>query len=233
MKAYEETLQFILDNGTWVKNERTGKNCLTFPVRHMLFDLTEGFPAVSSKKLAWKAVVGELLGFLRGAQSAQTFRDLGCKIWDQNANDPGNPEAPNQWLANPFRKGEDDLGRIYGAQWRNWNAFKMLELGPDKTTDDQLIAVAKAGYDFDAAVEFDDEGNGKVRSALLFHKKVDQMGEIIQKLICNPSDRRILMHAWNPAELDEMALVPCHLYYQFIPNPVTKELSLHMTQRSH
>lgn len=78
------------------------------------FDLKEGFPAVTTKKLAFNAVKGELIGFIRGYDNAEQFRQLGCKVWDQNANEN------KDWLNNPYRHGEDHLGRIYGVQWRKW-----------------------------------------------------------------------------------------------------------------
>lgn len=113
MKAYHDILQNVLDNGVWQEN-RTGIRTKMVPGLMFKHDMSEGFPAVTTKKLAFKSVVAELLGFLRGYTSAEQFRTLGSKIWDQNANE-------NQaWLENPHRGGLDDLGRIYGAQWRSW-----------------------------------------------------------------------------------------------------------------
>ena len=105
MKNYLQLMQEVLDTGTQQAN-RTGIDTLTIPGAMLKYDLADGFPAVTTKKLAWKAVVGELVGFLRGYDNAADFRALGCKIWDQNANEN------TQWLANPNRLGEDDLGRI-------------------------------------------------------------------------------------------------------------------------
>lgn len=115
MKNYLELLKDVLENGTRQAN-RTGIDAISLPGAMLKFDLANGFPAVTTKKLAFKAVVGELLGFLRGTDSAAGFRDLGCKIWDQNANENA------AWLQNPNRKGVDNLGRIYGVQWRDWKA---------------------------------------------------------------------------------------------------------------
>lgn len=115
MKQYHDALRTVLETGVRQSN-RTGIDCITTPGLMLKFDLRDGFPAVTTKKLAFGAVKGELIGFLRGCTSAADFRALGCKVWDQNANENA------AWLANPAREGEDDLGRIYGAQWRRWPA---------------------------------------------------------------------------------------------------------------
>ena len=115
MKPYQTLLSEILENGTQQPN-RTGIDTISIPGAMMRFDLADGFPAVTTKKLAFKSMVGELVGFLRGCDSAEQFRSLGCGFWDQNANE-------NQaWLNNPNRRGTDDLGRVYGVQWRRWRA---------------------------------------------------------------------------------------------------------------
>ena len=110
MKKYLDLMSKVLNEGTVQKN-RTGIDTLMIPGEMIQFDLREGFPAVTTKKLAFNAVKGELIGFLRGYTSAAQFRELGCKIWDQNANEN---EA---WLNNPYREGEDDLGYIYSRLW--------------------------------------------------------------------------------------------------------------------
>jgi thymidylate synthase len=145
------------------------------------FDLRRGFPAVTTKRLAFKQVAGELIGFLRGATTASEFRDLGCSIWDQNANEN------EQWLKNTYRKGTDDLGRIYGAQWRDWRA----------------------------------EGQW-----------IDQIDRAVDKIKNNPDDRRNIVTAWNPGELDKMALPPCHIMHQYLCDKDSKELSMTMYMRS-
>src|ERR1700743_3003030 len=94
------------------------------------FDLQQGFPAVTTKKLAFKSAVGELVGFLRASRSAADFRDLGCKVWDANANQ--NP----QWLANPYRQGPDDLGDVYGGPGRQWPAEKGADGPPEPPLSD-------------------------------------------------------------------------------------------------
>lgn len=223
MKQLHDNLQFILDNGVWMTN-RTQYRSLMVPGLTMRFNLQDGFPAVTTKKLAFKAAIGELVGFLRAARSAADFRALGCKVWDQNANENA------QWLANPFRKGEDDLGDVYGAMWREWPAFKII---PEDNIE-QNDAAAAAGYEIldeirDTILPAEFKGKGYHN---VWFKKIDMLGDCVRQIILNPDDRRILFHAWNPAKLDEMALPPCHLLYHFLPNKNTKELSLCMTQRS-
>ena len=114
MRQYLDLCNKILTKGIRKKN-RTGIDHIGYTGDMMKFDLSDGFPAVTTKKLAFKSVVAEMLGFLRGYDNAEDFRKLGCKVWDANAND-------NEfWLGNPARKGVDDLGSIYGVQARNFN----------------------------------------------------------------------------------------------------------------
>lgn len=117
----------LLNRGEWITNERTGKKCLTLIGEMMKFNLkgSDSFPLLTTKKMNLNPVIAELLGFIKGYDNATDFRKEGCKIWDANANEN------EQWLNNPNRKGEDDLGRIYGVQARSWNA-------PDGTQIDQL-----------------------------------------------------------------------------------------------
>lgn len=113
MKQYLDLMRDVLENGTWQEN-RTGVRCITLPGAMLKFDMADGFPAVTTKKLAFKSVVGELIGFLRGETNVKAFQELGCKVWDDNATAP-------EWLKSPAHSGEDgDLGHIYGDLWRNW-----------------------------------------------------------------------------------------------------------------
>lgn len=122
MRQYLDYLNNILINGHRQAN-RTGIDAISVPGAMMKFNLKEGFPVVTTKKLAFGMVKGELIGFLRGYDNAAQFRELGCKIWDQNANEN------KAWLANPNRKGTDDLGRIYGVQWRDWHGSRSIRSG--------------------------------------------------------------------------------------------------------
>lgn len=129
MKQYLDLLKTVLSEGTRQAN-RTGIDAITTTGEIMKFKMSDGFPAVTTKKLAFKTMVGELLGFLRAYDNAADFRALGCNIWDQNANEN---EA---WLNNPNRKGVDSLGRIYGVQWRDYR-------GSDGSSIDQVCVAIK------------------------------------------------------------------------------------------
>ncbi|MDO6704781.1 thymidylate synthase [Photobacterium sp. 1_MG-2023] len=126
MKQYLDLCQRIIDDGEWVENERTGKRCLTLINADLTYDVANNqFPLITTRKSYWKAAIAELLGYLRGYDNAAQFRAIGCNTWNANAND-------NQaWLNNPHRKGEDDMGRVYGVQGRRWQK-------PDGTPFDQL-----------------------------------------------------------------------------------------------
>ena len=103
MHQYLNLMQRVLDDGEWQEN-RTGVRALRVDGATLVFDLRRGFPAVTTKQLAFNAVKGEVLGFIRGYDDAAQFRELGCRVWDQNANEN------RQWLGNPNRKGTDDFG---------------------------------------------------------------------------------------------------------------------------
>jgi thymidylate synthase len=216
MKQYLDLVRTVLDHGGWQTN-RTGIRTLSFPGAMLRFDLQEGFPAITTRRLAFRAAVGELVGFLRASRDAAEFRALGCKVWDQNANENA------QWLANPYRRGEDDLGEVYGRQWRQWPAHKVL----DAQAAGQVADAQLRGYR--VVTRFVEDGVERV----LLYKAVDQLRQCLDTIVSNPSDRRILFHGWNPAQLDEMALPPCHLLYQFLPNADKREISLCLYIRSN
>lgn len=216
MQQYLDLVRQIFDQGSWQEN-RTGVRTLSIPGAMMRFDLRDGFPAVTTKKLAFKSAIGEMVGFLRAARSAADFRSLGCKVWDQNANEN------QQWLANPYRQGPDDLGPVYGVQWRQWPAYKVLAAEDTRQVEDAV----KRG--FRPVARFEDGG----RLQVLLYKAVDQLRQCLDTIMSTPADRRILFHGWNWAQLDEMALPPCHLLYQFLANKAKGELSLCLYVRSN
>lgn len=218
MKQYLDLVRNVLENGTWQEN-RTGIRTISIPGAMMRFDLkADGFPAITTRKLAFKSAIGELIGFLRASRSAAEFRELGCKVWDQNANEN------RQWLANPYRLGLDDLGPVYGVQWRQWPAYKV-----HKTKDLAKIESAIANGFVEVTRWSTDAGQQEI----LLYKPVDQLRYCLDTIINDPSSRRILFHGWNWAQLDEMALPPCHLLYQFLPSVATKEISLCVYIRSN
>lgn len=218
MQNYHDLMAQIMQEGYDIKNERTGKVCRTLVGAQLKFDLREGFPAITTKKLAFAGVKGELLGFFRGYTSAADFRALGCKVWDQNAN-----ETP-AWLANPNRQGVDDLGPVYGAQWIDWHAYREIDVD-----DSRLV-------DHAAANGFEQIG-WKGRSTVgIFRARINQLERALHTLLTNPTDRRIIVSGWNVGELDRMALPPCHMDYRFVSVPDrdggTPRLHVVMTIRS-
>ncbi len=115
MHQYLDLCRKVLNEGEWVYNKRTGKKCLTLINADFEYDLSKGeFPLVTTRKAFYKSAIAELLGYLRGYDNAADFRELGTKTWDSNANET------QAWLANPVRKGTDDMGRVYGVQGRSW-----------------------------------------------------------------------------------------------------------------
>jgi thymidylate synthase len=216
MQQYQQLIETVLAQGTWQDN-RTGIRTLSVPGAMMRFDLAQGFPAVTTKRLAFKSVVGELCAFLRASRSAADFRALGCKVWDQNANENA------QWLANPYREGVDDLGPVYGVQWRQWPGYKLLDAANAAQRED----AHRNG--FTEVAPLVEDGVEKI----LVYKAIDQLRECLDTIVHNPGSRRILFHGWNPAVLDQVALPACHLLYQFLPNAATREISLCLYVRSN
>lgn len=202
MKQYHDLLQDILDNGEQ-KDDRTGVGTISVFGRNLRFDLRESFPAVTTKKLAWKACVGELLWFIEGSSDERRLAELThgtaegkVTIWTPNALAP-------YWK--PKAKFEGDLGRVYGVQWRHWNKYRTeKDMGPAHKGGTRL------------AVD---------------QSEVDQLTTLIEGLKQDPNGRRHILSAWNVSELDQMALPPCHVMSQFYVNK-NKELSCHMYQRS-
>ncbi len=178
MQEYLTVLKDIYENGTDVEG-RNGRTRKLF-ARQLRFNLENGFPAITTKKLAFKAVKSELLWFIEGSGDDNRLKELNgsdSTIWTANA------EA-EYWK--PKAKFVGDLGRIYGVQWRHWQ-----------------------------------KPNGT---------EIDQLQEVIDRIKTNPHDRRLIVTAWNPGELDQMALPPCHMFFQFFV--ANNKLSLHMVQRS-
>ena len=167
MKQYHDLLQHILDNGT-LKEDRTGTGTTSVFGYQMRFDLSEGFPVVTTKKLHLRSIIVELLWFLRGDTNIKFLNDHGVSIWDEWANENG------------------DLGPVYGHQWRSW-----------PTRDGGTI---------------------------------DQISNLIKQIKRNPDSRRLIVSAWNVADVDNMALPPCHSLFQFYV--ADGKLSCQLYQRS-
>ncbi len=133
MKQYLDLCQKIIDEGTWIKNERTGKNCLTLINADLEYDVGGNqFPLITTRKSYFKSAIAEFIGYIRGYDSAADFRALGTKTWDANAN------LNEAWLNNPYRKGEDDMGRVYGVQGRGWKTPEGNEIDQLRKIVDDL-----------------------------------------------------------------------------------------------
>ncbi|WP_424961083.1 thymidylate synthase [Ekhidna sp.] len=167
MQQYLNLMQHILDNGT-EKGDRTGTGTKSVFGYQMRFDLSEGFPCVTTKKLHLRSIIHELLWFLQGDQNIKYLKDNGVSIWDEWADEDGN------------------LGPVYGVQWRSWET-------PDG-------------------------------------RKIDQIKKLIDGIKNNPDSRRHIVSAWNVADVDDMALPPCHTLFQFYV--ADGKLSCQLYQRS-
>lgn len=193
MKAYLTALKDVLENGEH-RPDRTGVGTISKFGLQIRFNLADSFPAVTTKKLAWKAVVSELLWFIEGSGDENRLREIlhGDRysekktIWTDNANS-------DYWVEKRFKRHPGDLGRIYGVQWRKWRR--------------PLVRINKV--------------------VLQNH---DQLLELIAGLKEDPYSRRHILSAWNPGEIDQMALPPCHVMSQFYVH--NGRLSCQMYQRS-
>ena len=192
-KVYLNALKDILDNGD-NRPDRTGTGTRSIFGLQMRFDLTEGFPAITTKKLAWRAVVSELLWFIEGSGDEGRLREIlhGERYTDKKTIWSDNASAP-YWVEKRLQRHPGDLGRVYGVQWRRWRK--------------PLVRVNKV--------------------VLQNH---DQLLELIAGIKEDPYSRRHIISAWNPGELELMALPPCHMMAQFYVN--NGKLSCQMYQRS-
>ncbi|MCA0990396.1 thymidylate synthase [Pseudalkalibacillus hwajinpoensis] len=167
MKTYLQLCEEILHNGT-KKSDRTGTGTMSVFGHQMRFDLQEGFPALTTKKLHLRSIIHELLWFLKGDTNVKYLQDNGVRIWNEWADENG------------------ELGPVYGHQWRSWT-------GADGST-------------------------------------VDQIAKVVEQIKTNPNSRRMIVTAWNPSEVDDMALPPCHCLFQFYV--ADGKLSCQLYQRS-
>ena len=167
MQAYLDLLKDVLETGT-DRPDRTGTGTRSVFGRQVRFDLSQGFPLLTTKKLHIKSVIYELLWFLRGDTNVRWLQERGVRIWDEWADENG------------------DLGPVYGSQWRSWPA-------PDG-------------------------------------REIDQIADVVDMIKRNPDSRRLIVSAWNPAEVDKMALPPCHCLFQFYV--ANGKLSCQLYQRS-
>jgi len=167
MKQYHDLLKHVLENGAH-KEDRTGTGTISVFGYQMRFDLSEGFPLLTTKKVHLKSIIHELLWFLQGSTNIQYLKENGVRIWDEWADEQGN------------------LGPVYGYQWRNWPK-------PDGT-------------------------------------HIDQISQVVSNIKNNPDSRRLIVSAWNVADVDQMKLPPCHAFFQFYV--ADGKLSCQLYQRS-
>lgn len=192
MKQYLALMQDILDNGV-VKKDRTGVGTLSVFGRQLRFDLKEGFPLVTTKKVHLKSIIHELLWFLNGDTNVKYLQENGVKIWNEWSDEEGN------------------LGPVYGKQWREWRDCKVVECHDVRRTQ-QLM---QRGYRYIGNMKEDGT------TYLVYEKPHDQISKVIQQLREDPDSRRIIVSAWNVGDLDDMALNPCHNYFQFYTTEMT------------
>lgn len=212
MQPFHDMLGDIYVNGV-LRPNRTGVDTVFVPGYMQKYDLgRDGYCAITTKKLAFVGAKGELIGFFRGFTSAAQFREIGCKVWDGNAN------ATKSWLENPYRKGKDDLGRIYGAQWTDWRDWR------EATSQEQADAFAEKGYTLIA--------HDRERNVWVYRRGINQLERALEAIMTTPTDRRIMITGWRPDEFDQMALPPCHVDYQFLVDVESKTLHMVMFQRS-
>jgi thymidylate synthase len=203
MKQYHDLLQDILENGE-DKDDRTGVGTYSVFGRQLRFNLEEGFPAITTKKLAWKACVGELLWFIEGSSDERRLAEIthGTRDISKTTIWTGNAQAP-YWT--PKATFDGDLGRVYGVQWRHWNKYnEQMNFGKAHLGGDRIAADKT---------------------------EIDQLKNLVEGLKNDPTGRRHILTAWNVAELDQMALPPCHVMSQYYVSKSGK-LSCHMYQRS-
>ena len=187
MKTYLESLQHILDNGE-TRTDRTGVGTLSVFGIQQRYDLSKSFPAVTTKKLAFKACLSELLWFIEGSTDERRLAEILHGTRDS--------EKKTIWTANSKDFGSNDLGPVYGKQWRQWETNRSV------TFKDETVPLV-----------------------------IDQLQELIESIKTNPTSRRHILTAWNPGEIDQMALPPCHCFAQFYVSSDNK-LSCQIYQRS-
>lgn len=215
MKQLQDLMQFVLDNGVNQLNKRTNHICRFVAGKQVEFDVSEFFPAVSGKFLPFKSTRGELLGFFRGYTNSADFESIGCKFWHKNAN------QTQAWLNNPYRKGENDLGPVYGKQWTRWLDRRICS----KNETTRLLQDESKGYKYIGRIE---ESNDE----FVIEREINQLENLVRNIIIDPSDRRLIVSGWNVAELDMMALPPCHMDYRFVPCVDQNTMDVVMTIRS-
>jgi thymidylate synthase len=206
MQTYLNALKQVLDTGI-TRDDRTGTGTISVFGMQQRYNLSEGFPAVTTKKLAWKSVVSELLWFIEGSGDEKRLREIlhgsadssKKTIWTDNATAP-------YWTKKARYPG--DLGRVYGVQWRHWRTVREVKAG---------------SFNDDFGTYYSMQGG-------IQQVEVDQLKNLIEGIKRDPHGRRHILSSWNPGELEAMALPPCHCFAQFYV--ADGRLSCQMYQRS-
>ena len=215
MKQLQDLYKIILENGV-ESTDRTGVGTIKLIGQQMRFDLSKGFPAVTTKKLAWKAMVSELLWFIEGNTDERRLAEILHGTRDESKKTIWTDNYENQ--AKELGYTDGNLGPVYGKQWREWVDHKIVT---GVTLDERLVLDSKGYYE----VSHDDH-----RDITVFERITDQLHTLIHSLKYNPDSRRHILTAWNVGEIDQMALPPCHTLSQFIV--VDGKLNCILTQRS-
>lgn len=213
-KQYQKLLSDIIQFGV-KKEDRTGTGTISLFGYQFRHKMSEGFPLLTTKKMAWKTMVTELLWFLRGDTNIKYLVDNGCNIWNGDAY-KNYQNKMTEWFGNEtqltqeefinkikndelFSKQWGELGPIYGNQWRDWGGKTDTQLSTTKRED--------GFYDY-----------------ILNHiPGIDQLSNVIKELNTNPDSRRLMVSAWNVGELDKMVLPPCHYGFQLYTRPTTRD----------
>ena len=198
MRQYIDLIKLILTNGSLTpqraKVDGNPVGMLVMPGLHFSHNMADGFPLLTTKFVDLEKISGELEVFIKGLTTKKDFHDRNCKFWDSW-------KKPNQ-------NDENQLGRIYGAQWRGWRGYKEVTVDTDTGAGDLHV-----GWE---------------------QYEIDQLRNLVNTIKKDPYDRRTLVSAWNPAEIDQMALPPCHLMFQTVTTIINGKhtLNLHMVMRS-
>lgn len=203
MKKYIQLLKEVKYGGE-SRGDRTKTGTVSKFGPQVEYDLRQGFPLVTTKRTYWAGIVHELLWFLKGSTNTAYLKNNNVSIWDEWADEEG------------------DLGPVYGKQWRAWDSYKELQGGSYSRKE-----LLDAG--FFGATYINQEEQHRVELDIV--TQIDQIAEVIQRIKDNPMDRRLIVSAWNPADLPNMALPPCHMMFQFYCH-VDGGLSLKLYQRS-
>lgn len=198
MKTYLDMLQHILENGELISNGRTKEGYYSVFGYQNRYDLRKGFPALTTKKLFFRGIAVEMLWFLSGNTNVKFLQDNNVHIWDE--------WATKEQCAK-FGREEGDLGPVYGALWRRWEAIDK----ENQYWDDSQLIYAKDTFGI---------------------KKIDQIQRVIDRIKTNPSCRRLIVSGWDPANCDQVTLPPCHTLFKFSTSHGHTRLNCHLFQRS-